>query len=166
MKRIVHAVATLAFIALPVVTCGCAGAGAVTSQQAKAAMTRLHFMAGSWTCVIRGGQSEGLVDNPTYRFVAGGTWMEEYSDMGKPDSPYSSVQMWGYDGGSKSLVAYQFMGAGVATKNVDGWQNGIFVSHRDDNGATVSIQRKGPRAFDWVITPKGGGLTVREVCTR
>ncbi|HVS45965.1 MAG TPA: hypothetical protein VMS32_04805, partial [Verrucomicrobiae bacterium] len=114
----------------------------------------------------RAGQGAGYVDRSTYRFVAGGTWMEEYSDPGPRHADMSSVQMWGYDGSRKNLVAYQFMGAGVATKLIDGWQNGSFISHRDDNGATVSIQPRNARAFDWVIVSKDQSNTVREECTR
>jgi hypothetical protein len=47
---------------------------------------------------------------------------------------------WGYDGNTKKMVAYQFLANGVFTKSVEGWVGDSFVSHREGNGATVSVK--------------------------
>ena len=130
-------------------------------------MTKLHWIAGSWTCVFVGTNVvHGAPDHPRYRFFGAGLWLEESSDYHEGGKDDSSTQIWGFDPAQKRLVAYQFSPGGVATKSVDGWVNGMFVSHRDDNGATVTIVPKGAKAFDWVIVSKDQTYTVREECKR
>ncbi len=77
-----------------------------------------------------------------------------------------STQLWGYDVTQPGFSAYQFTPAGVFTKSVRGWENGNFVSTRDDNHAIVSIRKRSNRAFDWVIQSADKSSTVIEACTR
>lgn len=138
----------------------------MTEAQGVAQIKKLAFMAGTWKCVSHGGSSQGFLDTLTYSFSPDGHWMTEteHTPAGRPVT--WSEQMWGFDAQQGKLVAYQFTPRGVATKSVSGWQNGRFVSKRDDNGATVSIRPKNKRAFDWVITPADGSSTVVQACTR
>ena len=123
-------------------------------------------MAGSWTCTYHGTNANGPADHPKYRFFGGGLWLEESSDYRQGGQDYSSTQIWGFDPRAKRLVAYQFTAGGVATKTVDGWVNGLFVSHRDDDHSTVSIVPKGAKAFDWLIVSADHNTTIREECKR
>ena len=130
------------------------------------AIQKLSFMKGSWHCVIHGGPSSGKSDNLRYSFLPGGQWMEERGDFYVNGRDEWTIQMWGYDSVARRLVAYQFTPAGAFTKTVDGWVKGVFVSKRDDNGATVIIRPRNKRAFDWVITSADKTFTVVEACRR
>ena len=152
---------TLGMTVLLALGIGCAA----SAQQSASAITKLHRMAGAWTCAIVGTNTSGDIEH-TSCFFDGGQWMEEVSMLRERGQDHSSTQIWGYDPKTTRLVAYQFTPDGVATKSVDGWVNGVFVSHRDDNGATVTIVPKGPKAFDWVIVSKDQTYTVREECKR
>ncbi len=77
-----------------------------------------------------------------------------------------ATQMWGYDSHTQKLVAYNFARNGVFTKSVDGWVNGAFVSHRDDNGATVSVRPINASSIQWVIESADHSYVVKEDCVR
>jgi hypothetical protein len=49
---------------------------------------------------------------------------------------------------------------------VDGWVDGAFVSHRDDNGATVSVKPVDARSMQWVIESADHAYVVKEDCVR
>jgi len=140
---------------------------AARAQQSDAsAMPKLAFLSGTWTCTIRGGPSNGLVQDTTYSFSPDGMWMTELShDTGTSGADWET-QMWGYDARSHKLVAYQFVSLGVFTKSVDGWVDGAFVSHRDDNGATVSLKPIDGRSFQWIIESADHSSIVKEDCAR
>lgn len=138
-----------------------------TQQQAVAALRKLHFMAGSWRCVIVNGPSRGYVSKLSYSFSPEGLFMTESESPASSKYPNVwSAQMWGYDVLHKSFDAYQFTRFGIFTKTIQGWQNGKFVSTRDDNQAIVSIRPRTSRAFDWLIQPPDKSSTVTEACTR
>ena len=127
-------------------------------------IAKLKFMTGTWKCIVHGGPSEGYVSYPTYSFSQDGSWMEE-REAGKSGT-FVDVQMWGYDAGSKRLVAHQFTPDGVFTKSVDGWVDGMFVGHRDDNNATIAVQPKDSKHCTWIITSADKSSVVKEVCSR
>ena len=129
-----------------------------------AAMQKLKFLTGSWACTIQGGPSSGLVENIEYSFSPDGLWMTEFSQDTRGGD--WATQMWGYDARAKKLVAVQFVGAGVFTKSVDGWVGGAFVSHRDDNGAKVSLRPVDATNMEWIITSADGSYSVKEACVR
>lgn len=123
-------------------------------------------MAGSWNCIVRGGPGNGYASKLSYSFSPDGFWMVE-SETGLRKSPAGwSTQLWGYDRTQPGFSAYQFTPAGVFTKSVRGWENGEFVSTRDDNHAIVSIRKRSNRAFDWVIQSADKSSTVIEACKR
>jgi hypothetical protein len=128
-------------------------------------MQKLEFLSGSWTCTIKGGASNGLVEETHYSFSPDGFWMTETSHVARSNNDWET-QMWGYDAHAKKLVAYQFLADGVFTKTVDGWVNGAFVSHRDDNGATVSVKPVAANAMQWVIESADHTYIVKEDCVR
>ena len=139
-----------------------------TQAQAVAALSKLHFMSGTWTCVVyANGSANGYVSKLTYSFTPDGLFMIESEHSATSKYPRVwSLQMWGYDVLHKSFDAYQFTPAGVFTKTVQGWRNGAFLSTRDDNQYTVSIRKHSNRAFDWFIQPPDKSSTVTEACTR
>jgi hypothetical protein len=138
-----------------------------TQQQAVAALRKLHFMTGSWRCVVHGGLGNGYVSKLSYAFSPDGLWMSESESAASSRYPRAwSMQMWGYDALHKSFDAYQFTPQGVFTKTVQGWQNGKFVSTRDDNQAIISIRPGSSRAFEWLIQTADKSSTVTETCTR
>ena len=158
MRRFIAA-AISAIVLLP--------ASPAVGQQGAAAMHKLAFMQGTWHCVRHG---YSTVYSPAYylnySFSPDGRWMEERS-VGNSESVKDwEVQMWGYDVVRRRLTAFRFTSAGVTTKTVAGWQNGVFVSKRDDNGATVSIRRTSARAFNWIVQSADKSSTVIEACSR
>jgi hypothetical protein len=104
------------------------------------AMKKLGFLSGTWACTVEGGTSNGLVLKVGYSFSPDGLWMTELSQDAGPGHNDWATQIWGYDVRAGKLVAYAFTPYGVFTKSVEGWLDGAFVSHRDDNGATVSVR--------------------------
>lgn len=136
------------------------------AQQGASAIRKLSFMQGTWHCVLRGGPNTGFRDTLSYSFSPNGNWMIEQEGGIYRGQRLWSLQMWGYDPQRQKLVAYQFTNGGVATKSVTGWQNGLFVSQRDDNNATVSIRQHSKRAFDWIIQSPDKSQTATQVCTR
>jgi hypothetical protein len=137
-------------VAMAILSTACA----VGAQQADAtAMQKLKPLTGSWACTVRGGQSDGL-------------WMTELSQDTRTNGNDWATQMWGYDSHTRKLVAYNFARNGVFTKSVDGWVDGAFVSHRDDNGATVSVRPIDANSVQWVIESADHSYTVKEDCVR
>ena len=135
-------------------------------QRDIASIKKLSFLAGSWHCVVHGGSGDGYASTLSYSFSPDGQWMIE-QERGPRNNPQAwSLQMWGYDFQRRGLVAYQFTPAGLFTKTIRGWENGEFVSIRDDNQAVVSIRQRSPRAVDWVIQPADKSPAVIEACNR
>jgi hypothetical protein len=143
--------------------------GAAHPQQANTdstAIKRLAFLAGRWSCTVNGGSSNGLTLDVRYSFSPNWLWMtEESQDSGAAGTDWAT-QLWGYDARTKKLVAFQFTQSGVFTKSLDGWVNGIFVSHRDENGATVSLKPLGANSFQWIIESSDHSYTVTQDCIR
>ena len=137
-----------------------------SAQEGAGAIRKLLFMKGSWQCVLHGGPSDGFKDTLSYSFSPDATWMLEQESGSVSGQPIWSAQMWGYDASRHKLVAYQFNTRGVFTKSVSGWQNGLFVSRRDDNHAVVSVRPIGKRAFNWIIAASDKSLTVVQACRR
>lgn len=137
-----------------------------SAQEGPGAIRKLLFMKGSWQCILHGGPSDGFRDTLTYSFSPDASWMLEQESGSVSPQPIWSAQMWGYDAARKKLVAYQFNTRSVFTKSVSGWQNGLFVSQRNDNHATISIRPLGKRAFDWIIAAPDKSLTVIQACRR
>jgi len=140
--------------------------GSASSQQGPDAIHKLSFMKGSWHCVVHGGPSDGFKDVLSYSFSPDWDWMIEQESGTVSGQPIWSAQMWGYDVQRQKLVAYQFTNRGVFTKSIVGWKNGLFVSLRDDNNASVSIRPRGKRAFDWVIGSPDGSSIVIQACRK
>jgi hypothetical protein len=130
------------------------------------AMEKLSFLKGAWVCTIRGGSSNGLVQDVQYSFSPDGLWMTELSDASGPNQDDWATQVWGYDVNVGKFVAYNFAANGVFTKSVDGWINGSFVSHRDDNGASVSVKPIDSNSMQWTIESADHSSIVREDCVR
>lgn len=126
------------------------------------AMRQLSFLKGSWACTLRGGSSNGTVQEVRYSFSSDGLWMTELSQSAGAKKKDWATQMWGYDVGASRLVAYQFAADGVHTKNVDGWIDGVFRSERDDNGAIVRLTPTGPQSMQWSIESADQSRLVRE----
>lgn len=146
---------------------GCTGYAQDAQAQGPDAIAKLRFLAGTWTCTFsREGKTFGAIDHPSYRFFGGGHWISERSDLRENGQDESEIQLWGYDDQQHKLVARQFVSGGLYSKTVLGWQNGEFVSRRDDNGAWVSIRPHGARAFDWVIQSSDKSNTVVEACKK
>ena len=158
MKRLTAAgVIAIAFLSL----------SPAAAQQSAAAIHKLAFMQGTWRCVRHGYSAVyAPVYYLNYSFSPDGRWMLERSVGTSQSVKDWEVQMWGYDVVRKHLTAYRFTRGGVVTKTVAGWQNGVFVSKRDDNGATVTIRQHSSRAFDWVIQSADKSSTVTEACSR
>jgi hypothetical protein len=157
--------ARMLFIAATFALTSLATAPAGAQDSGPSAMRRLAFLNGSWTCTIKGGKSDGLVEETHYSFSPDGAWMMEVShDKGSQND--FATQMWGYNATAKKMVAYQFLANGVFTKSVDGWVDDSFVGHRDDNGATVSLKRTGDSSARWTIESADHSYIVREDCTR
>jgi hypothetical protein len=130
------------------------------------AMKKLSFLSGAWRCTVEAGTSNGLVQDVTYSFSPDGLWMTELSQDSGPGHNDWATQIWGYDARAGKLVAYNFTPMGVFTKSVDGWINGAFVSHRDDNGATVSVRPISSGSMQWVIESADHSNIVKENCVR
>jgi hypothetical protein len=155
--KIMLVVATLALASL-------AGTAARAQDSGPNAMRRLAFLSGSWTCTVRGGASNGSVQDTRYSFSPDGFWMIEVShDRGSQND--FATQIWGYDATAKKMVAYQFLANGVFTKSVEGWVGENFISHRDDNGATVSVKRTGDSSMQWTVESADQSSIVTEDCT-
>lgn len=125
---------------------------------------KLNFLAGSWQCTIKGGPSNGQRMKIQYSFSQDGLWMTESQNDSGAANGTSMTQVWGYDSRQQKLVAYQFLKEGLFTKTVDGWVDGKFVSHRDENGWTVSLVPQGANAMQWVIESADHSYTVSEDC--
>ena len=143
-----------------------AACGIRAQQSGLAAMQKLSFLAGSWTCTVKSGVSNGLVLNLNYSFSPDGRWMTEHSEDAETKGGDWATQVWGYDARSDKLVAYQFVASGVFTKTVDGWVDGVFTSHRDDNGATISLKPMGPKTMQWIIESADHSSTVKQDCVK
>jgi hypothetical protein len=131
-----------------------------------AAMRKLMFLSGSWTCTVKGGDSSGLRQTVRHTFSPDGLWMTELSQDSGTKSDDWATQMWGYDAHVGKLVAYNFGSNGVFTKSVDGWVNGVFTSRRDDNGTTVSLRPVDARSIEWLIESADHSHALREECLR
>lgn len=129
-------------------------------------MHRLFFLKGAWVCTLRGGNSNGLVQDATYSFSPDGLWMTERSEDSSARKNDWATQMWGYDVSASRLVAYQFTANGVYTKSVDGWVGGVFRSERDENGAIVSLKPVSARSMQWFVESADRSSIVREDCVR
>ncbi|HEV3155558.1 MAG TPA: hypothetical protein VGZ02_17265 [Candidatus Baltobacteraceae bacterium] len=129
-------------------------------------MQKLKFLAGAWACTVKGGSSNGLVLDVQYSFSPDGLWMTELSQDSGTNGDDWATQMWGYDAHAQKFVAYTFARNGIFTKSVDGWVDGAFVSHRDDNGATVSVKPVDARSMQWVIESADHAYVVKEDCVR
>jgi hypothetical protein len=153
---------TLAASAAALAICGTA---ASAQQTGAAAMQKLSFLSGKWTCTIKNGPSNGEIQLVKYVFSPDGHWMTEtsWSDPGKKDY---ATQVWGYDANAGRLVAYQFARDGLYTKTVQGWMDGAFTAKRNDNGATVSVKQVGASAIEWTIASVDGSFVVKEECVR
>lgn len=140
---------------------------AIAAEQGTDAVKALGFLSGSWHCNVEGKNvPTGTIDHLSYEFAPDWSWMLERSNLRQNGRTYWSAQLWGYDVRQKRLVAYQFTSDGVATKTVDGWARDRFQSHRDDNGAIVSVERVNSHAFNWVIETADRSNVVKEVCRR
>ena len=155
------------FIAVAISAIVLLSASPAAAQQSAAAIHKLAFMQGTWRCVKHGPANYPPVYFLSYSFSPDGNWMEERA-VGKSAASAKDweVQMWGYDAARKKLVAYRFTAGGAATKTVSGWQNGEFVSRRDDNGVTISIRQHSRRAFDWIVQSADKSATTVDACTR
>jgi hypothetical protein len=144
------------------------GGCAASAQEADpGAIKKLAFLKGSWNCAISGPKAPpGDVDHLTYEFSPDWTWMIERSNLRENGKVFWSMQVWGYDASRKQLAAYQFEPSGVYTKTVQGWVDGVFVSKRDDNGATVTLKPVSQNAFDWTIESADRSYVVTEECIR
>lgn len=149
--------------ALPMLLMTCV---ARAQQPDISAMKKLAFLSGAWVCTVEGGTSNGLAQNVEYSFSPDGLWMTELSQDSGPGQNDWATQIWGYDVRAGKLVAYNFTPYGVFTKSVEGWVDGAFVSHRDDNGATVSVRPISSRAMQWVIESADHSSIVKENCER
>jgi hypothetical protein len=162
-KPFVVAVVFLSTLTLALVATSCVP----RAQQSDAsAMQKLQFLAGSWVCTVKGGRGNGLVLNLDYSFSPDGLWMTEHSEDAETKGGDWATQIWGYDAFSNKLVAYQFVSSGLFTKTVDGWVNGIFTSHRNDNGATVSLKPIDAKSFQWIIESADHSSIVRQDCVK
>jgi hypothetical protein len=135
-------------------------------QPDTSAMQKLAFLSGTWACTIKGGSSNGFIQNVKYSFSPDGRWLSEVSLNSEPNEDGYATQMWGYDARVGKLVAYNFGANGVFTKSVDGWVGGKFVSRRDDNGAVVSLKPIDNRNMQWIIASADGTYILREDCAR
>lgn len=135
-------------------------------QPDKSAMQKLAFLSGTWACTIKGGSSNGFVQDVKYSFSPDGLWMTEVSLNSEPNEDGYATQMWGYDARVGKLVAYNFGANGVFTKSVDGWVDGKFTSRRDDNGATISLKPIDNHNMQWIIASADGTYIVKEDCVR
>jgi hypothetical protein len=130
------------------------------------AMQKLTFLTGAWSCTIKGATPKDLRQDAHYSFSPDGHWLTEVShDIGPGDRDWMT-QIWGYDALQQKLVAYQFYQDGVSTKTVNGWDDGVFVSHRDDNGATVSLKPVDANTIQWIIESADHSSIVTEDCAR
>jgi hypothetical protein len=139
---------------------------AASAQQADAgAIKKLEFLRGTWTCTVQNGPANIPVQESNYSFSPDGMWMTETShDTGSSND--WETQVWGYDTKTKKLVAYQFVDEGVFTKTVDGWIDGAFTSHRDDNGASVTVRPTAGGSAQWVIASADHSYIVKQNCVR
>ena len=135
-------------------------------QPDMSAMQKLAFLSGTWACTIKGGSSNGFVQDVKYSFSPDGRWMTEVSLNSEPNEDDYATQMWGYDARVGKLVAYNFGANGVFTKSVGGWVDGKFTSRRDDNGAIVSLKPIDNRNMQWIIASADGTYIVQEDCVR
>jgi hypothetical protein len=140
--------------------------GARAQQPGQEAMRKLAFLSGAWACTVKGGSSNGFVQEVKYSLSPDGLWLSEVSLNSEPNSDGYATQMWGYDARTGKLVAYNFGGNGVYTKSVQGWVDGEFTSRRDDNGATVALKPIADRNIQWIITSSDGSSIVKEDCVR
>jgi hypothetical protein len=156
LKRVSWSIAIVAAV-LPCV--------ARAQQAGSTDIQRLHFLSGTWRCTVHGGPSNGLVQDARYTFSPDGRWMTETSHDAGSDKNWET-QMWGYDAAAKKLIAVQFVRDGVFSKTVDGWTGDRFVSHRNDNGAEVSLERAGSDAATWTIASADRSFVVTQTCVR
>jgi hypothetical protein len=130
-------------------------------------MRKVQFLAGVWACTLERGTSSGPTQKVSYSFSPDGVWMSEVSQVTSPAQNDWAIQLWGYDSNSKKLVAYNFGPNGVTTKTVDGWVEGDFVSHRDDNGLVVLLRPSDKNSMEWIVqSPSRASTLVSESCTR
>ncbi len=141
------------------------GVSPARAQSNADAMKKLSFLLGEWQCVVEGGTSNGLHQVIRYSFSSDGLWMTELSHDANSSADWET-QIWGYDSRTRRLTAYQFVETGIFTKTVDGWKDGVYVSHRDDNGASVSLKRLNDRSMKWIIASADGSYVVTEECVR
>jgi hypothetical protein len=129
-------------------------------------MNSLRFLIGKWRCDLIGVGTSGVALDIDYSFSPDGLWMLEVSKDAGTLSRDWAMQVWGYDKNSKKLVAYDFTPRGVFTKSVEGWINGEFVSHRDDNNAAVSLRRLSDAHITWQISSANQRSVVTQDCRR
>ena len=135
----------------------------LAQESGNAAVERLKFLEGNWTCVVHIGGFTGR-DDVKYAFSPDGLWMTETSQ--NKNERLWGLQVWGYDTHARKLVAYNFAKDGVHTKTVDGWVNGEFVSTRDDNGLVVKLRPVSNGSMLWIVESPEGRTVTREDCTR
>ena len=158
VRSLKNLLAVLTFIAI-------AGRTANAQEDAGAAIKHLQFLAGTWTCSFQTANGPASQD-VTYEFSPDGLWMTESSKPSSTGGDDWGMQVWGYDRHSGKFVAYNFGANGVYTKTVDGWSNGEFRSHRDDNGLTVVLKPGGPTTMKWLVENTEGTLLASETCTK
>jgi hypothetical protein len=141
-------------------------ANAQSQQLGASAMQRLAFLSGRWTCTVSGGESNGLTLDLSYSFSPNVLWMTEVSRTSEATGNDWATQIWGYDARNQKLLAFQFTESGVFTKTVDGWVDGVFLSQRDDNQATVSLKPISANTMQWIIESADHSSTIKEDCVR